>query len=275
MGNRFQPVRLIAAVLVFLLQISVYSDGLKVVSLSPSLTELVFQLGRGGLLVGRSSACDYPAEAVKLPVAGGFADPDLERVMKLKPGLVITNDLMKPGKAKALKRAGIRLERMQCRNMDEYIRWTELLGRLLDCPEAAAAEIERVRNILEKLRIRAEKVSPKKKICWVIWDSPLMIAGGGSLPETVIRYAGGVSLTQGLRPEYIKASKDWLIKNQPDVLVWTCLRPLNKKDRFWQALKAVRKGAVIYAPDSPILLRPGPRLPEGIEWLNRELEKLR
>ena len=273
MKNWYRPARLLAVVFLFGF-LSAYSDELRVVSLSPSLTELVFQLGRGHLLVGRSSACDFPAEAVKLPVAGGFADPDPERVMKLKPGLVITNDLMKPGKGKLLVRAGIRLERMQCRNMAEYIRWTEMLGRLLDCREAAAAEIARVRKKMEKLQIQAAKIALKKKVCWVIWDSPLMIAGGGSLPETVIGYAGGINLAQGLQPEYIKASKDWLIRNQPDVIVWTCSRPLNKKDRFWKALKAVRNGAVIIAPDPSVLLRPGPRLPEGIGWLKNELEKI-
>ena len=275
MSNMFQLARLFAFALLFLFQVRVFADEIRVVSLSPSLTELVFQLGRGRLLVGRSSACDYPAEAVKLPVAGGFADPDLERVLKLKPTLVITNDLRNPGKGKALERAGIRFERMQCRNMDEYVRWVKLLGRLLDCPDAAAAEIKRVTQKLDRFRIQAEKISPKKKICWVIWDAPLMIAGGGSLPETVIQYAGGVNLAQGLKPEYITASKDWLIKNQPDVLVWTCSRPLNRKDRFWRSLKAVRNGAVIHAPDSSVLQRPGPRLPEGIQWLKNELEKIR
>ena len=274
MRNWYRAARFLAIVFLFCF-LSVYSDELRVVSLSPSLTELVFRLGRGHMLVGRSSACDFPAEAVKLPVAGGFADPDPERVMKLKPALVITNDLMKPGKGKVLTRAGIRVERMQCRNMDEYIKWTEMLGRLLDCKEAAAVEIARVRKKLDEFRVQAEKNALKKKVCWVIWDSPLMIAGDGSLPETVIRYAGGINLAQGLSPEYIKASKDWLIKNQPDVLVWTCTRPLNKKDRFWKTLKAVRNGAVIFAPDSSVLLRPGPRLPEGIGWLKRELEKIR
>ncbi len=275
MRNIFQLARPLVVLLLFLFQVRVFSDEIRVVSLSPSLTELVFHLGRGQLLVGRSSACDHPAEAEKLPVAGGFADPDLERVLKLKPTLVITNDLRNPGKGKALERAGIRFERMQCRNVDEYVRWVELLGRLLDCPDPAAAEIARVRKKLDGFRIEAEKISPKKKICWVIWDAPLMIAGGGSLPETVIQYAGGVNLAQGLKPEYITASKDWLIKNQPDVLVWTCSRPLNRKDRFWQSLKAVRNGAVIYAPDSSVLQRPGPRLTEGIQWLKNELEKIR
>ncbi|MBQ6598211.1 MAG: ABC transporter substrate-binding protein, partial [Lentisphaeria bacterium] len=144
------------AVLLFLFHITVFSDEIRVVSLAPSLTELVFHLGCGRMLVGRSTACDYPAEAFKLPVAGGFADPDLERVLKLKPTVVITNDLMKPAKGKALERAGVRVVRMQCRNMDEYIRWTETLGRLLNCPDAASAETVRIRKKMEKLLLQVK-----------------------------------------------------------------------------------------------------------------------
>lgn len=245
-----------------------------VVSLSPSLTELVFQLGKGHMLVGRSSACDFPDPVRKLPAAGNFGDPDLERVLKLKPSLVITTDLMKPGKGKVLTQAGIRLVRMQCRNMAEYILWTGKLGELLNCREAAAAEIARIRKELDSFQREARKIRHKKKVCWVIWDSPLMIAGSGSLPENVILYAGAVNLAENLHPEYIKASKDFLLKNQPDILIWTCTRPLNRQDRFWRALKAVRTGAVIYAPDCSELLRPGPRLPLGIRKLKREMEKL-
>ena len=251
------------------------ADELRVVSLSPSLTELVFWLGKGSNLVGRSAVCDYPAEAAKLPVAGNFADPDIERVLKLKPDLVITNDLMRPGKDKVLTRAGIRFVRMQCRNMDEYIRWVEKLGALLNCPEAAAREIGRIKSRLEKFRLQAAKIKLKKTVCWVIWDSPLMIAGSGSLPETVIGYAGGVNVAKDLHPEYIKVSRDWLLKVQPDILIWTCSRPLNRKDRFWSSLKAVKSGRIVMAPDSSLLQRPGPRLPDGIEMLKREMGKFK
>ena len=270
----FRPVKLLTVLLFLLCSLFSGAGEIRVVSLSPSLTELVFQLGKGDTLVGRSTVCDHPAEVSKLPVAGNFADPDLERVLKLKPALVITNDLRRPGTEKALARAGIRLIRHQCRNMDEYIFWTRELGKLLNCSGAAGQEIARVKKQLELFRKQADAIQRKKKICWVIWDSPLMIAGGGSLPDTVIRYAGGINIAQGLQPEYIKASKDWLLKNQPEVLIWTCLRPLNKQDRFWKSLKAVRTGHVVMAPDSSLLLRPGPRLPDGIRMLKRELEKL-
>lgn len=273
MNKFFRPAKLLIAALFFGILSCLYADEIRVVSLSPSLTELVFQLGKGDTLVGRSSVCDYPAAARKLPVAGNFADPDLERVLKLKPTLVITHDLMNPGKGKVLDRAGITLVRMQCRNMTEYIQWTEKLGLLLNCREAAAAEIARIRKALKNFQLQAQKIPHRKTVCWVIWDSPLMIAGAGSLPETILQYAGGVNAAENLHPEYIKASKDWLLKTQPDILVWTCSRPLNRQDRFWGSLKAVRNGAVIHAPDSSLLLRPGPRLPEGIAELKREMEK--
>ena len=260
---------------VFLICFSPAAEELRVVSLSPSLTELVFQLGKGQTLVGRSSVCDYPAETAQLPIAGNFADPDLERVLKLKPDLVITNDLMRLGSEKALRLAGIRLIRMQCRNMTDYLHWTEELGRQLNCSEAADKEIARIKKYLKQFRNPVKKNILKPKVCWVIWDSPLLIAGNGSLPEAVIQYAGGINLAQGVKEEYFKASKDWLLKNQPDILIWTCSKPMNRKDRFWKSLKAVRRGSVIHAPDSALLLRPGPRLPEGIVWLKRQLEKFR
>ena len=276
MKGKISPaVRLLIFLFLLLTFLCPGAEKLRVVSLSPSLTELVFQLGQGDVLVGRCSACDYPGEVTALPVAGGFADPDLERVLKLKPDLVLTNDLVRPGAEKVLSRAGIRLVRMQCRDLTEYIRWVEELGKLLNCPESAAAEIDRVKKRLETFRRQAEKISPKKTVCWAIWDSPLMIAGAGSLPETLIGYAGAVNLASGLHPEYIKASRDWLLKNQPDILVWTCSRPLNRKDPFWRSLEAVRRGRVVFAPDSSLLLRPGPRLPDGIDFLKRELEKFR
>ena len=71
-------------------------EAARIVSLSPAVTELIFHLGRGKDLVGRSSACDYPQEVRRLPVAGDFARPDTEKLLSLRPDAVITNDLIVP-----------------------------------------------------------------------------------------------------------------------------------------------------------------------------------
>ena len=124
----------------------------RVVSLSPALTELICQLGQGDKLVGRSEVCNYPAEVRKLPVAGRYADPDVEKVLSLRPTLVVSNDLRSPGLERVLKERGVRLVVKQCRTVAEYREWVELLGRELACPEMASAELARFDREIADLR---------------------------------------------------------------------------------------------------------------------------
>ena len=247
----------------------------KVVSLSPALTELVFHLGKGGSLIGRSSVCDYPAESAKIEILGDFGEPHVEKILRLKPDLLISNDFARPEVEKIFTKAGIRVIRKQCGNLDEYASWVELLGKEFGCMDLAEKELKRIEKKLTEFQKNAQKIRKKQRVCWVIWDSPLMIAGKGSLPDSVIRYAGAENVAGSVTPEYIKASFDWLIRMQPDVIIWTCTRKLDRKHRFWKVLKAVQQNRVIFAPDSSLLQRSGPRIFDGIEQLRQQLEGLR
>ena len=245
----------------------------RVVSLAPALTELVFRLGKGDTLAGRSDACDYPPEVKKVPVAGHFADPELERTLRLRPTLIIANDLIRPALLKTFEKAKIKVVLMQCRTPEDYYLWVKRLGDLLGCPGKAEAEIRRVRSRLAEFERKAAESPAGKKILWVIWDSPLMVAGKGSLPDTVIRLAGGKNLAAGVDQEYFKASYDWLLRNPPDVIVWTAAGRPEQSHSFWKQLAAVREGRVVAGIDPDLIQRPGPRLPEGIGALRAELEK--
>lgn len=266
--------KLNTVIILLFLFFPVFGAGKRVVSFAPALTELIFQLGRGKYLVGRSSACDYPAEAAKLPVAGDFGNPEVERTLKLKPDLVVGNDFARPEQVRIFRRAGIQVERRQCGTLAEYMKWIDRLGELLECRSEAAAEKARLTVRLNAALARAQKRQRKPTVCWVIWDSPLLIAGADSLPDTVIHYAGGVNIARNVHPEYVKASRDWLLNHQPDVIVWTCTRKLDKRRRFWGALRAVKNGRIIELPDCSLVLRPGPRLPDGIDLVQKKLEAL-
>ncbi len=258
-------------IIVFLLLFGTAAAGeMRIVSLSPALTELVCHLGHGGELVGRSSACDFPQEIRQLPVAGNFADPDVERVLGLSPTLVLTNDFINPGVAVNFKRHGIRCERMQCRTLAEYRRCVETLGTLLRAGDAAGAEIAKIDAVLKNV---PEKCSVK--LLWVVWDAPLMIAGGGSLPDEVIRLAGAENIASGVPQAYFKCSFDWLFEQQPDAIVWTASPGGWKKHTFWKKLRAVRHGKIIADLDPDLLQRPGPRIFEGIATLRQKLEALK
>lgn len=243
----------------------------RVVSLSPALTELIWKLGAGDRQIGRSDACDYPPAAKAVPVAGKFAQPALERVLELKPDLVVSNDLINPNIARLLRQNGIRVELQQCRNFDDYLWWVATLGRLLDCRAAAAAETRRI----EDFRADAAR-QPRlpEKALWVVWDTPLMVAGGGSFPDMVLDYAGMDNIAEHAGQEYFKCSYDWVLKNPPDVIVWSPPGAPDADHRLWGRLDAVRQNRVVTGLDPDLVQRPGPRLTEGIALLRRKLVEI-
>ncbi len=239
----------------------------RIISLSPALTELVFKLGKGHQLIARSEPCDYPPEVKKLPVAGRFADPDMERILTLHPTIVITNDLINPGVRTVMENAKIRCVQKQCRTIEEYVEWVKLLGDVLKCPDAAKTECERVE--------REAKPLPKinRKVLWVIWDSPLMVAGKGSLADGLLQRVGVENATT-TNIAYFKCSYDWLLEHQPDMIVWTASKRDNlKKHRFWGNLKAVKQDKVVMLPNNDLVQRPGPRITEGYKLLAEQLRK--
>lgn len=244
----------------------------RIVSLSPAVTELVFQLGQGRYLVGRSEVCNYPAEASRLPVAGRYAEPYIEKLLALHPTLVVTNDLHSPQLERVLREQGIRLIVKQCRTVQEYREWVELLGGVLDCPERARAELERFDREIAELR----KLEPLPiSLLWVVSDSPLLTGGKSSLLSEVSQLAGMKNAGDVSDLAYYRLSREMLIKDPPDVIIWANSGASPQADdHFWGDFEAVKKRRILRYLHEDTVMRPGPRLPEGIRKLRREAEKL-
>lgn len=237
---------------------------IRAISLAPALTELAFHLGGGDSFCGRTDACTYPAEAEKLPVTGHFADPALETVLKLKPTHVFANALINPRQKTALEKAGIKFFLHPCDTMEDYLYWVDLMGKELQKPDAAAAENERINNWLAENKVRA---SNGKRVIFVLWDDPLMVAGSGTLPDTAIALAGGINAAG--EKGYLKCSREFLLKSKPDALVWAVNRPFAQASAFLRELNI----PLIYEGfDLDALLRPGPRFPSGVDALRDFLE---
>ncbi len=243
------------------------SEARRVVSLSPALTELVFHLGCGEMLVGRSDACDYPAAAQALPIAGRFASPYLEKIISLRPDLLITNDLINPGISAIFIQHGIEVLLLPAATLADYRQSVVCLGERLHS-DRAAAELQRVDDFLS-----SAPPSLDLKILWVIWDSPLMVGGASSLPDEIIRLCGAKNLAGSIPQAYCKCAFEWLWENQPDIIIWSGPERDLPGDRLWRPLRAVQANRVIRDLREEILLRPGPRLLEGIGDLRRRLRE--
>lgn len=244
----------------------------RIVSLSPAVTELVYQLGQGRFMVGRSEVCNYPAEVKKLPPVGRYADPSLERVVRLRPTLVLTNDLRSPRAGAVLRKLGVRLVVKQCRTVEEYREWVTLLGEVLDCPSSASAELARFdREISELRRLPPLPVS----LLWVISDSPLMTGGRRSLLSEVSQLAGMRNAGDVCDLAYFRLSREFLLKAPPDVIVWANSGAVpDENANFWGGFTAVEKKRVLHYLHEDTVMRPGPRLPAGVRKLRDEVERL-
>jgi iron complex transport system substrate-binding protein len=242
---------------------------IKVVSLAPSSTETIYQLGMGEALVGRSTACDYPPEVLKLPVFGEFATPNLEALVRAKPDMLIVNDFKTPTVAKSLENAGISVVRLRCKSVKDYRGGVETLGDVLGCHHAVQQEL---RRIDERMAEFEELPALATKVLYVVWDSPLMVAGKGSLADELLQVIKVPNVAADVPQEYFKCSFDWVLKNPPDVIVWLTTSIDLKSHRFWGRLKAVQEGRVIKDIDASLVSRPGPRMFDGMAELRKQIE---
>ena len=245
-----------------------------VVSLSPALTELICHLGQEDRLIARSTACDWPESVKALPTAGNFAEPELERILAMKPALVVSNEFVNPKDADALRQAGIKVELHPCDGFDDYREWVALMGKLLDCPREAESELKRTNDRIAGFE--AELKSAQKKplrALYVIWDSPLLTAGADSLPDAVGRLAGLENIVKSEKG-YPSISLEFVLKEDPDVIVWFAHGKDWKSNPSWSGIRAIREGRVLIPRDDSALLRPGPRIFDGIADLKSDLETL-
>lgn len=247
---------------------SLASQPRRIVSLAPSVTEVICALGLEANLVGITSYCDRPASVRGKTVVGGPANPSLEAVYSLKPDMVVVDEEgVGPSLAARLQRMGIRAVQFHGSRLVGLADGIRRLGRDLDVShnaERLAAKIER------SLRpAKGERVPPR--VLYVIWPDPLITAAPGTAIDDALRIAGFRNCAHDARGTYPHLSLEAVMERDPDLLVVGPVHadnfPLKKLLRQLRTVRAVREGHVCFVSDA--LYRTGPRIPEGIEELHR------
>jgi len=163
----------------------------RVVSLAPSLTEIVFLLGRGGSLVGVTRFCNVPAAASGLPKIGGVSDPDVERIVALLPDLVLcTTDGNPRDKVRALEEMGIPCFAVAPQDLDAVFTAIERLGVLLGAADRGRAEAGALRR-RARLASPSSRDAEKPAVLFVVSTAPIIAAGEGTFMDELVRLAGG------------------------------------------------------------------------------------
>lgn len=243
----------------------------KIVSLSPAVTEIVCRLGAQKQLVGRSSACDYPAEIKALPALGGFGNPALEPIAAAGATLVLTDVFRDAGAKQSLERLGLTVLLTPLRSLADYERAVEEIGRAVGREAAAEAEVRRVREIFAAARRRQkERKGPAPGVLLMVWHDPVTAAGRTSYLTELIELAGGRNVGEAVKQDYFRASFEWILMAAPELIVYPAGMGSNRAftpPPAWAELPALRQGK-FFRPEKPELyFRLGPRVTEALAEL--------
>lgn len=253
----------------------------RIVSLAPNLTEILFAVGAGELVVGRTDACDFPPAAAAVPVVGGFGRPSLELLLQAEPTLVLDVDLSDESIGRKIDAIGLERVRVPCRSLRDIPEAMVAIGKLAGREHRAAELADAFRERVQALRAQAPPPEERSSVYVEIWHDPLMTAGGSSFVSELVELAGGRNIVGGEIRDYFQISPEWVVARNPDVIL--CLfmaediapRELVSNRESWQSVTAVRRNAVYDGFDGDLLLRPGPRTLEGVEELRVAIQGYR
>ena len=258
----------------------------RVVTLAPSLTELVFAAGAGASLVGVSALSDHPVEARAIPRIGDAGRIDVERVLQLRPDLVLVWQRGNVGREiEQLERAAVRLFQLAPQRLDDVARAIERLGVLLGHEREATQRAAELRDAFARLRGAHAGATPVR-VFYQVWQQPLMTVNRRQIIDEVLGVCAGQNVFAGLAPLVPTVSTEAVVAADPEAILTASEQggvaawkrdPANAAFALWRRqprMVAVRRGW-LYTLDGDLISRQGPRIVDGAAAVCAVLDEVR
>lgn len=259
-------------------QITLAIPAQRIISLAPSLTELIYSAGAGENLVGVVEHSDFPAAAKALPIVGRFDLLDIERILELDPDLVVAWQTGNPrSSVHQLRQLGLTVYVAEPKSLAAIPSHIERLAVLAGKELNDLKVIYDFRQKLETLDSKYRHQSPVT-IFYQVWDRPLITAGGNELINDIIRLCGGRNVFANIRRVAPKVSREAVLKRNPEVIIASGMaieRPEWLDDWLrWPSLKAVANKNLFFVPPD-LLQRHTPRALLGAAQICDQLDQAR
>lgn len=241
----------------------------RIVSIAPSVTEILYAIGAQARLVGVSSADDYPPDVRYRPRVGG-AQLDFERITALRPDLVIGVASLQRPSLERLQALGVRVLAIDPRSLVETYEAILLIGRVVGREVQARAVVAGMRARERDVVLRAMRSRGIPRVYVEVWDQPFLTAGRGTFVDDLVRRARGRNVFGDLEG-WPQVSEEQILLRDPEVILvlhGDADRVLRRP--AWQSTRAARSGRV-HALVTAWVARPGPRLVLGLEQIARLL----
>ena len=254
------------------------TQGRRIISLAPALTEILFGLGLGDNIIGVTTLCNYPPEALSKDKIGTFSQPNIEKILLLKPDIVFATGLEQAPYVDKLKNLGVHVYVSDPATMEELFASMEAIGALTYHEEEARMMVQRMRTEMDKVQQRVKRIpqDQRPRVFIEVWNNPLLTAGRNSFVDELISLAGGVNIAHDVLKPYISFSPEEVIKRNPDYIILGYMnggsdQGLVQSRLGWENVEAVKNKRVYGDIASDLLLRPGPRLIDGLKAIYQKL----
>ena len=243
----------------------------KVVSLSPALTDAVVLLGGVKQLIGRSSACNAPGTK-NIPVSGNMGNPDVEKIIRLKPDYVISDTRHPDGRWQLLELAGIKTVFLPGEKLSDFPDNLRKLGKLLEMEEQSRIAAENFETQITQLR----QSVPKKKIraLAVFAVAPVVSCSKKSFIDEALNLAGVENICADGKRSYFVVPSEYILRKMPEIIISAGV-PEEAVKRFFERkefrhIPAVKNNRIIFI-DPDKFCRAGKDLPQAIKLLRQEI----
>ena len=239
----------------------------RVISLAPSVTEMIFAAGAGDRLVGVTTYCNFPAEAGAIEKVGDTQTPNIERIIALKPQIVFVSAASQlEAFSKTLEGQGITFYVTNPVTMEGVLDSMKQLGIILGTSEATQRTISGLQDRITSVQKTVGSEMNRPRVFVQISNEPLFTIGRDSFLTELVVLAGGVSATRDVPSGYPKLSKETAAALNPDVIFLSDSEDNREPNAVFKDSNAV-KARRVYRINADILSRPGPRLVDALEQM--------
>lgn len=244
----------------------------RIISLAPSITEILFALGLNEEIAAVTNFCDYPEAVLNKPRIGGFINPSIEKIVSLKPDLIIaTTDGNRWETIHRLSDLGFTVYLIRPKSFSGVMKAIHHIGVMVGREEESRKIIVNMISKKEEIATRTKSL-PKPKVFFQIGYAPIMTVGRETLADDLIRLAGGKSISENESVNYPLYNIETILSKAPEIIIISSMDSnkdymnLVEKWRNWKSIPAVRMNT-IYVIDSNLVDRSTPRIVEGLEAL--------
>jgi len=242
----------------------------RIISLSPANTEILFALGLGEKVVGITNVCNYPSQVQEKEKIGGYANPNLEKIIKLKPDLILASHGSPMKIINQLEKLNYTVVGLNPKNIEDIISSIIMVGKITGKNEEAEKLTKEMKKRMEAVLSRTINLTQdnKPRVLYVVWYKPLWTAGSGTFIDELIRKAGGTNIAGDITG-WPKMNLETVIERNPQVIIvgeghpGGLVETVKGEGLLW--ITDAFKYNKIYTINADIVSRTGPRIIDALE----------